>query len=226
MTERARAHNELQRGELTKEMILDAALALADADGLAAVTIRKIAEEFGLSAMSLYRHIRTKEEIVDGLADRAWEILGREPEVGISWDEHLRQTFIHMHRSMLDHPGLVDIIMLEPNRGLHVYAVIERLMGVLTNAGFDTDAALLAVAALESYTLGFTVQQRVRAGRDASTDHPPLFELPSDQFPNLSGAPEKYAQWANEERFLAGLDWAIGNLRRDLTNRNKRNRSR
>lgn len=215
--QRARAQTESQRGELSKDAILDAALALADADGLAAVSIRRIAEEFGLSAMSLYRHIRTKEEILDGLADRAWEILDREPESNIAWDEHLRQTFIHMHQSMLGHPGLVDIIMLEPNRGLHVYAVIERLMGVLVSAGFDTDAALLAVASLESYTLGFTVQQRVRAGRDASADHPPLFDLPKDQFPNLSGAPEKFAQWASEERFLAGLEWAINNLQRDRT---------
>jgi AcrR family transcriptional regulator len=222
MTERARVQNDLPRGALTKEMILDAALAIADTDGIGAVTMRRIGEELGLSPMGLYRHVRTKEEIVHSLGDRAWEILGRETDPGIPWDEHLRQTFSHMHRSLLDHPGFVDIIMLEPNRGLHVYTVIERLMGVLTKAGFDTDEALLAVAALESYTLGFTVQQRVRAGRDAGIEHPPLFDLPSDQFPNLAGAPEKFADWANEERFAAGLQWAINNLRRDRETRDRR----
>jgi hypothetical protein len=89
------------------------------------------------------------------------------------------------------------------------------------SSGFDTDEALLAVASLESYTLGFTVQQRVRAGRDAGYTHPPLFDLPRDQFPNLSQAPEKYAHWANEERFLSGLAWAINNLRRDRDNHHR-----
>ena len=222
MTERAHTRDDPRRRELTKEGILNTALALADAHGIGAVSIRRIAEELDQSPMSLYRHIRTKEEILEGLGDLAWEILGREPEPSVSWDEHLRQTFTHMHRSLLDHPGFVDIIMLEPNRGLHVYAVIERLMGVLTGAGFSTDDALLAVASLESYTLGFTVQQRVRVGRDAGHTHPPLFDLPREQFPNLSQAPEKYAHWANEERFAAGLVWAINNLRRDRENRDRR----
>jgi hypothetical protein len=56
----------------------------------------------------------------------------------------------------------------------------------------------------------------VRAGRDPGAEHPPLFELPADQFPNLSGDPSKFASWANEERFVAGLDRAIDYLRRDL----------
>jgi AcrR family transcriptional regulator len=210
------ASGTVQRGQLTKETILATALQLADEDGIGAVTIRRIADELGLSPMSLYRHIRTKEEIVEGLGDLAWEILGAEPDPGVEWDEHLRQTFMHIHRALLDHPGLVDILMLKPTRGMHVYAAIERMIGVLTQAGFSSDDALLAVASLESYTLGFTVQQRVRAGRDPGTDHPPLFDLPVDQFPNLSGDPSKFAGWANEERFVAGLDRAIDYLRSDL----------
>jgi TetR/AcrR family transcriptional regulator, tetracycline repressor protein len=210
------AQGAAQRGQITKQTILATALQLADEDGIGAVTIRRIADELGLSPMSLYRHIRTKEEIVEGLGDLAWEILGAEPDPGVEWDEHLRQTFMHIHRALLEHPGLVDILMLKPTRGMHVYAAIERMIGVLTGAGFSSDDALLAVASLESYTLGFTVQQRVRAGRDAGADHPPLFDLPADRFPNLSGDPSKFAGWANEERFVAGLDRAIESLRRDL----------
>ena len=185
---RAPAKRNPQRGQLTKDTILAAALVLADEDGIGAVTIRRIADELSLSPMSLYRHIRTKEEIIQGLGDLAWEILDTPPDPEVGWDEHLRQTFTHIHRALLDHPGLVDILMLEPTTGMRVYAVIERLMGVLTKAGFSSDEALLAIASLESYTLGFTVQQRVRAGRDPGRDHPPLFDLPPDRFPNLSRA--------------------------------------
>lgn len=204
-----------QRGQLSKDTILTTALRLADEEGIGAVTIRRIADELGLSPMSLYRHIRTKEEIIDGLGDLAWKILGTEPGAGLDWDEQLREMFMHMHRALLEHPGLVDILMLKATTGMHVYAAIERMMGVLTRAGFSPDDALLAIASLESYTLGFTVQQRVRAGRDPTQDHPPLFELPADEFPNLSRAPREFAQWANEKRFVAGLDRAIEHLRRD-----------
>jgi AcrR family transcriptional regulator len=210
-----RTDGRTRRGELSKDGILDVALALADRHGLEAVTMRRIAEQLDLSPMSLYRHIRTKDEIIDGLVDRAWAILEQESQAGVRWDQHLRQVFGHMHRMLLEHPGLVDILLARPAHGLPIYRLIDRTIGVLRAAGFSHEEALLAVATLDSYTFGFTVQQRMRAGRDAASDHPELRKLPPTQFPNLSGFEDSLTGWASEERFGAGLTRLISTLRPD-----------
>lgn len=201
---------------LTKDAILVAALRLADNHGIEAITMRRIAEVLGVSSMAAYRHVRTKEEIFEGLATLAWEVLETDLDPDEPWDVQLRRVFLHMHRTHHEHPGLVEILLARPASGLPVYRTMERLVGVLRSAGFTLDESIQALASLESYTFGFTVHRRVMAGRDPAADHRMLYELPADEYPNLSSAALRFASWASEERFIAGLDWCIANLRRDL----------
>jgi AcrR family transcriptional regulator len=202
--------------ELTKAMIVEAALALADAHGVEAITMRQIAGVLGVSQMAAYRHFSTKDEIVQGLGEHAWHVLEAELNPALRWDEQLRRVFVHMHETHRQHPGLVEVLLARPVGGLPVYRTMERLVGTLRAAGFSFDESIQALASLESYTVGFTVHQRARAGRDPARDHRQLHELPSDDFPHLGVAASTFADWASEERFLAGLDWAINALRRDL----------
>jgi len=203
--------------ELTKTLILEAALALADADGIEAVTMRRIADILAVSQMAAYRHVRTKDEIVQGLGEYAWQILEADLDPTLTWDEQLRRVFVHMHEMHRQHPGLVDILLARPVSGLPVYRTMERLVEILRAAGFSLEGSIQALASLESYTFGFTVHQRIRAGRDPDREHRLIHELPADDFPNLHAAASKIVDWASEKRFIAGLDWAIGSLRRDLS---------
>lgn len=206
----------MQRGDLTKPMILDTALRLVDVDGLEAVTIRRIADELGVSPMSLYRHIRTKEEILDGLGALAREILASVIELASEWDEQLRQVFVHMHHALLEHPGIVQILLTQPASSGPVYRTMEQLLGAMRYAGFAAEDALREIATLESYTLGFTVQQRSHSALNPDDEQTRLMELSPAEFPNLLDAAPLLASWASEERFTAGLDRALDRVRRDL----------
>ena len=203
------------RGELSKSAILSIALALVDERGLDGVTMRGIAEEAGLTPMSLYRHVRTKEEILDGLRDRVWELLAYDGE-DLPWREHLFETFKHAHRTLLDHPGLIDVMLLKPGNTIGAYTWLERLISVLGEAGFSRESAMLAVVTLESYTVGFAIQQRVRIGRDLVADHSRVMDLPASRFPNLVASPSLLVEWASDEWFLAGLERQIDSLERHL----------
>jgi AcrR family transcriptional regulator len=204
------------RGELSKSAILSIALLLVDEHGLDGVTMRRIAEEAGLTPMSLYRHVRTKEEILDGLQDRVWEILACDPGADLPWRDVLFETFKHIHRVLLLHPGAIDVLLLKPSDSMAAYRWLDRLIGALGEAGFTKEGAMLAVVSLESYTLGFAIQQRVRIGRDSVADHPSILELPEAEFPNLAGTGTTLLDWASDEWFAAGLQRQIDSLERDL----------
>lgn len=206
----------MARGELSKSAILSIALLLVDDQGLEGVTMRRIAEEAGLTPMSLYRHVRTKEEILDGLGDLAWQLLDYAGDGELPWRERLLEAFKHVHRTLLDHPGLIDIMLLKPSDSLAAYAWLDRLIGALTQAGFSDESAMLAVVTLESYTLGFAIQQRVRIGRDPASDHPTLLTLPESRFPHLAATGTMLLDWASDEWFLAGLERQIDSLERHL----------
>ena len=204
------------RGELSKAAILSIALLLADEHGLEGVTMRRIAEEAGLTPMSLYRHVRTKEEILDGLSDRVWELLAYEADPELAWRELLFESFRHVHRTLLDHPGLIDIMLLKPSDSVAGYRWLDGLIGALGDAGFAKESAMLAVVSLESYTFGFAVQQRARIGRDPAVDHAAIAALADAEFPNLAGTGTTLLDWASDDWFLAGLERQIDSLERNL----------
>jgi Transcriptional regulator len=81
---------EAERGRLTKQAVVQRALALADADGLDALTIRRLATELGVTPMALYWHFRNKEELLAGLADRVWSELDTDVDAAEPWHRQLR----------------------------------------------------------------------------------------------------------------------------------------
>lgn len=205
--------------DLSKASILDAALKLADANGIEAVTMRRIAEVLGVSQMAAYRHVRTKDEIVASLGEYAWQVLEAELDPALEWREQLKRIFTHMHATHREHPGLVDILLARPVGGLPVYRTMERLTEVLRTAGFTLEESIRVLASLESYTFGFTVHQRIRAGRDHARERDTIDDLPPEEFPNLYAAASILSDWSSEERFIAGLDWFIESLHRELNDR-------
>src|SRR3954471_13157221 len=109
-----------RRGTLTKAAVLQAALTLLDSDGADALTMRRLADALGVSPMALYRHVRTKEEINEGLADLALESLDIEPDPAAPWPDQLATIFRNIHAALLAHPAMIQILMSQPVTGTMV----------------------------------------------------------------------------------------------------------
>lgn len=87
----------------------------------------RIAGALGVSQMAAYRYVSTKDEIVEGLCEYAWQALEAKLDLALTWDEQVRRVFIHMHETPRRHPGLVEILLARPVSGLPVYRTMERL---------------------------------------------------------------------------------------------------
>jgi AcrR family transcriptional regulator len=205
------------RRQLTVPAILDAALKLVDNEGLDALTMRRLADELDASPMSLYRYIRTRDEIVEGLADLALEQLDIQPPADLTWQEQLRQIFTGIHDVLLAHPGLIHILEHQPVTAEHAFTAVERLLAILRKAGFSGSDAVATIAALESYTFGFTLQQRARAGTDQHDHLTRLQHLPPDQFPNTVELANEFGTWASETHFAHGLQRLLTGIQHDLS---------
>lgn len=139
-----------QRTALSPVLVADRALALADAEGIEAVTIRRLATDLGVTPMALYWHFRTKEELLAGAADRVLAALDV-PEPTGDWAEDLRAALLALLAAMRPHPQLASLIpqrILAHPQGL---AITENALAALAAAGFDTErAAYLAMQALRT----------------------------------------------------------------------------
>jgi AcrR family transcriptional regulator len=149
------------REPLSRERVLAAAVALADAEGLQALTMRRLAADLGVEAMSLYYHVPGKEALLDGLVDY---VLG-EIDTAVSrldptgtdtdWRPRLRQQFLTAREVMLRHPWAPGLIGTRPTIPAVVYTYYDGIVGTLIGAGFSYRIVHRALHAFGSLPLGF-----------------------------------------------------------------------
>src|SRR5258708_1321655 len=96
-------------GELTREDVIDAAAELVADRGYAGLNMRALAERCGVSTMTLYRHVRTKEDLMGALADRVLGELELPPPGARTWQDDVATVFTSLHDLLLAHPELVEI---------------------------------------------------------------------------------------------------------------------
>ena len=202
-----------KRGELNKARILDAALVLVDSGGTEAITMRRVADQLGASPMGLYRHVASRDEILEGLVDQALEAVTVDTDPDSAWDEQMRQVFSGVHRTLLEHPGLIAVLSTQPISAERAMRAVEGLLATLRTAGFSADAAVAAVAAAQSYTFGFTVQQRARSASGQQAHVDTLRSLPAADYPHLHEVAADFGSWTSEEHFTTGLDWLLAGIR-------------
>jgi AcrR family transcriptional regulator len=145
-------------GPLSRERIVRAALSLADAEGLASVSLRKVAAALDAGPMRLYGYMSTKEELLELLVDAVYgEMVAAGPIQG-EWREALRTVAHRIRDAARVHPWLVDLLAAagRPNLGPHALAFMEASLAALAPLrGFeDIDAVVQAVATVNAYVLG------------------------------------------------------------------------
>jgi len=134
-----------ERAPLTRERVFDAAIAIADRDGIDSLTMRRLAEELGVEAMSLYYHVANKEAILDGVADAIVEeieaaIGGSEvPEHVDDWKTEVRRRILAAREVMLRHKWAPAVFETRNEMGLPAIRHFHSLLGIMRRGGFSYD---------------------------------------------------------------------------------------
>ena len=198
-----------RRAPVTRDRILEAAVRLADAHGLEAVSMRRVGQELGVEAMSLYKHVANKEAILDGIADLVWaEVEVPDPDDG-GWRAALRRSAVSAHDVLLRHPWASGLVESRANPGPARLRYLEAVVGTLRDAGASLPLIGRAFMALDSHTYGFTLQELAFPFEPdtASESAAALAEgLPADAYPNLAAMAGMVA--ADDGGF--GLDFDFG----------------
>ncbi|MFF4105231.1 TetR/AcrR family transcriptional regulator [Streptomyces sp. NPDC001903] len=145
---------------LSRDLIVEAAGALVDAEGLGAVSTRRLAAALGVSGPSLYNHFRTKDEILDAVADAVSarvDLSMFEPGAGRDWRSALHD-WAHSYRDALsDHPNIVPVLARGPGRRPAGLRVADAVFGAMTEAGWPPAQATRIGALMRYFILGSAV---------------------------------------------------------------------
>jgi len=146
------------RAPLTRERVLRAAIHLADTHGLDAVSMRRLAQELGVEAMSLYNHVSNKDEVLDGITDI---VVGEIelPTIGADWKKAMRKRATSAHAVLLRHPWASMLIVARMNIGPAMLRYVNATIGCLREGGFSFAMADHAWNAIDSHIYGFTLQK-------------------------------------------------------------------
>ncbi len=142
------------RPQLDRGRIVEAALRIVDADGIDALTFRRLADDLGVTAMSLYWHVADKAELLDLVGQAVLAGMEMPPPRG-DWREQLRDVHRAMLAGFVRHPNTGDLIIGRARFGSAGLALFERILSILLGAGFSPEAAFDAYQSLFLFTLGF-----------------------------------------------------------------------
>jgi AcrR family transcriptional regulator len=144
-----------RRAQLTRERVVAAGIELADRDGIESISMRRLAQELGVEAMSLYTHVRNKEDLLDGMVDA---VIGEIPTStgGAGWKASLRQMSLAARSVVLTHPWAPRPIESRTTLGPAALRYVNAVLGILREGGFTVAQAHHALHILGSRVLGFT----------------------------------------------------------------------
>jgi AcrR family transcriptional regulator len=139
---------------LSRQRVLGAAIDLADRDGLESVSMRKLAQGLGVDPMSLYNHVRDKDDLLDGIADAIVAEIDM-PAAGDDWQATLRATILSARATMLRHPWAARVVESRIQPGPATLRYMEAIFGTLLDGGFSIELGHHALHVLGSRVLGF-----------------------------------------------------------------------
>ena len=209
------------RAPMSRDRVLDAAIGLADAGGIESLTMRRLAQELGVEAMTLYYYVANKDEILNGIADL---IVGEIelPSSGADWKAAIRKTAISAHQVLLRHPWAANLVLSASGFSQARMQYMNALLGCLREAGFSPEMTDHAYHALESHIMGFTlwlIGMALEAEKLPDLAASFLRDLPRDRFPYLAEhigthlvPPTEYTV----SEFEFGLDLILDGLERTL----------
>ena len=218
------------RAPLSRDRVLRTAISLADRGGIASLTMRRLAQELGVEAMSLYHHVANKEAILDGAIEvvvdeinEAVRQLGG-PSPADDWRGAMRARILAARDVLLRHPWAPRVLETRTTMSPNIVAYFDGLLGIFRAGGFSYDLAHHAMHALGSRALGFT--QELFEPDDPDTGDAEalaMLEQMADQFPHIVEMMAEVAHddteatlgWCDDQvEFEFGLDLILDGLER------------
>jgi TetR/AcrR family tetracycline transcriptional repressor len=214
------ARDAAERARLSKAAVVEQALALGDAEGLEALTYRRLAQELGVTPMALYWHFRNKEELLAGLAERIWSELDTDIDPRAEWPLQLRSLLQSLVRVLRLHPCASQLLVAGEKQSLSALKATEVTLEVLRRGGFDAVHAsevarsalwtgLTLVMSEPGFEPGLTEAERaekIRRGRAQ------LAVLPPDQYPCLVDGATAMTAPDPEFHYRFGIDLFVAGV--------------
>jgi AcrR family transcriptional regulator len=148
-----------RRERLNRGRVLEAAIALADTDGIESLTMRKLGEKLGIEAMSLYNHVASKGDLLDGMIDGVFGEIDL-PDGGTGWRTAMYRRAFSARAALSRHPWAIGLMESRATPGAATLRHHDAVIGTLREAGFSVRLTAHAVSALDSYVYGFALQER------------------------------------------------------------------
>ena len=217
--------SETERKPLTRERVLEGAVALADEIGVEALTMRKLADALDVKPMTIYHHVPGKEQIIDGMVDVVFSEIDLPPS-DLDWSPAMRARCISARQALNRHWWAAPLMETRTSPGPASIMHHDAVIGCLRRGGLSLQMTAHAYAILDSFIYGFAMQE---ASLPFHGDEPdvPLDELaagmmeafPADAYPNFVEFTVEHALQPGYdfgESFEVGLDLILDGLERAI----------
>ena len=207
------------RAQLSRERVLGAAVALADREGIEALSMRNLGQEVGVEAMSLYNHVRNKEELLNGMVDIVFSEIDL-PTAGEDWPTAMRRRAISARQALKRHAWAIGLMESRAQPGPATLRHHDAVLRNLRESGFSIEMAAHAYSLLDSYIYGFTLNEQ-SLPFDSSPDKVAevagniMREMPAGEYPYLKEMAVDHAMkpgYDYGDEFEFGLDLLLDGL--------------
>jgi AcrR family transcriptional regulator len=209
------------REPLSRDRVLAAAMAVADAEGLEALSMRRLGQELGVEAMSLYNHVRNKEDLIDGLVDLVFAEFGT-PN-GRDWKSAMRARGVNAQRVLRRHRWAIALMESRRTPGPATLRHHDSVLRCLREGGFSVALAAHAYSLLDSYIYGFALEQAnlpfdTAGGPEvARMAEAMIAQFPAGAYPYMAEIATKHVMkpgYSYAKEFEYGLDLILDGLER------------
>jgi len=210
------------RPPLTRERVFLAAIDLVDREGLGTLTMRRLGRELGVEAMSLYKHVANKEEILDGIVELVVGEIAIPPD-GAEWKEAMRRRAISAREVLSRHSWAIGLLEARDSKGPTALRYLDAVLGNLRSAGFSIENAAHAFWLLDSFVYGHVIQETrlpINTSEKVSESSGSNVEqITRDQYPHLVeiGEHALKSEYSVDTEFEFGLDLILDALDQSAT---------
>jgi TetR/AcrR family transcriptional regulator, tetracycline repressor protein len=210
-----------ERARLSKHAVVDRALKLADADGLDALTIRKLAQDLGVTPMALYWHFRSKEELLEAMAERVWGEIDVHVDPSVPWWAQLQAGLESLIRMLRAHAAAPQLVLEHEKQNEAALRATEATLEILHGAGFDPQHAseiarstlwtgLMLVMSESGYHKGLSEDELAEHLRRTEIT---FAMLPVTRYPRLVEAAAAMASCDPDLHYRLGVELFIAGVR-------------